>query len=236
MKQTNYFSHDSNARNDDKIIAVRMKHGMEGYGVYFAIIERMRDSNDYFHVKDYNIIAFDLRVSNTLIKSIVEDFGLFQCTDDGSRFYSKSLLDRMQMHDNNNIQKDKQTLTPEIIKNDNSLACATSNKQKKESNLKSNIISNETTLPFENESEIKKENEPQNERFAKFQNWIIENAPNVAKMKDPFTEKQFNSLVEEHQMQDITEILLAMHNYKPLLIQNVSANLTFKNWIRRRNK
>jgi hypothetical protein len=98
-KEAYYFSHDSNARNDEKIIALRMKHGMEGYGIYFSILERMRDLNDYIHVKDYNIIAFDLRVSNTLIKSVVEDFGLFEFTDDGKHFYSVSFLSRMKRKD-----------------------------------------------------------------------------------------------------------------------------------------
>ncbi|MCL1933271.1 MAG: DUF4373 domain-containing protein [Candidatus Azobacteroides sp.] len=95
----NYFSHDSNARNDEKIIAVRLKYGMEGYGVYFAVLERMRDIDNYIHVKDYNIIAFDLRVSNSLVKSIIEDFGLFEFTEDGKRFYSESFLQRMKQKD-----------------------------------------------------------------------------------------------------------------------------------------
>jgi hypothetical protein len=103
-KDAYYFSHDSNARNDEKIIALRMKHGMEGYGIYFAILERMREEKDYFHVKDYNIIAFDLRVSNSLIKSVVENFGLFQCAEDGSRFYSKSFLERMNAKDKTKLK------------------------------------------------------------------------------------------------------------------------------------
>jgi hypothetical protein len=98
-KEAYYFSHDSNARNDDKVITLRMKFGMEGYGVYFAILERMRDIEDYIHVKDYNVIAFDLRVSNTLVKSVVEDFGLFEFTEDDKRFYSVSFLSRMKRKD-----------------------------------------------------------------------------------------------------------------------------------------
>ena len=34
----NYFSHDSNARNDEKVIRLRMKHGAAGYGVYFMLL------------------------------------------------------------------------------------------------------------------------------------------------------------------------------------------------------
>ena len=88
-----YFSHDSNARNDAKILDLRMKHGAEGYGVYFMIIERLREEQDYMSVKDYNILAFDLRVRSDLVKSVVEDFGLFQFK--GELFYSESLLKRM---------------------------------------------------------------------------------------------------------------------------------------------
>lgn len=96
MKNKFYFSHDGNARNDDKLIAVRMRFGAEGYGIYFMIIERLLDSSEYMSVKDYNIIAFDLRVSADKVKSIVEDFGLFQFTEDGKLFYSESFINRMK--------------------------------------------------------------------------------------------------------------------------------------------
>lgn len=98
-KESFYFSHDSNARNDDKMIAVRMRLGAEGYGIFFMILERLRESSDYMSVKDYNVIAFDLRVSSEKIKSVIEDFGLFAFTDDGKRFYSESFLKRMSIKD-----------------------------------------------------------------------------------------------------------------------------------------
>lgn len=94
-KKTFFFSHDANARNDEKILAVRMKHGMEGYGIYFAIIEKLLESTDYILLKDYNMIAFELRASAEKVKSVIEDFGLFEFTEDGKLFYSKSLIDRM---------------------------------------------------------------------------------------------------------------------------------------------
>jgi hypothetical protein len=99
-KATYYFSHDFNARNDEKIMAVRIKYGMEGYGIYFALLERLGESSLYIHVKDYNIISFDLRVSNSLVKSIIEDFGLFEFTEDGKHFHSVSFNERMKPLDN----------------------------------------------------------------------------------------------------------------------------------------
>lgn len=96
---SNYFSHDSNARNDEKLIRLRMRHGAAGYGVYFMILERMRDANNYMCAKDYNLIAFDLRVDAALIKSVIEDFGLFVFANDGKYFYSESFLKRMEVKD-----------------------------------------------------------------------------------------------------------------------------------------
>lgn len=84
----NYFSHDSAARDDEKILALRMKHGWEGYGLYWALVEKLREATDYKLTTDYNVIAYDLRVSSAIIKSIINDFGLFAFSDDGKYFYS----------------------------------------------------------------------------------------------------------------------------------------------------
>lgn len=95
MKKTSFFSHDSNARNDNKMIAVRMRHKAVGYAVYFMILERLRDEVDYMSIKDYNILAFDFRESAEIVKSVVEDFGLFEFSEDGKKFYSVSFMGRM---------------------------------------------------------------------------------------------------------------------------------------------
>ena len=99
MNENKYFSHDSNARNSDKILPLRMRHGAEGYGIYFMILERLREEPEYMSVKDYNMIAFDLRVDAGKVKSVVEDFGLFVFTEDGKYFYSESFKRRMQKMD-----------------------------------------------------------------------------------------------------------------------------------------
>lgn len=98
---SSYFPHDSNARNSEKMVELRMKHGAAGYGVYFMLIERLREAADYSCVVNYNSIAFDLRVSAELIKSVLRDFRLFAFsqTDEGERFYSESLRQRMKPMD-----------------------------------------------------------------------------------------------------------------------------------------
>lgn len=105
MAKQKYFSHDSNARNDEKIVNMRMQMGAEGYAIYFMILERLRESEDFMGVKDYNVIAFDLRVDAKDVKRVVEDFGLFQFTDDGKQFYSDSFRDRMRIMESKRIKQ-----------------------------------------------------------------------------------------------------------------------------------
>lgn len=95
----NYFPHDSNARNSDKLIPLRARFGAEGYGIYFMLIERLREESSYMSVKDYNMLAFDLRVDAGKVKSVIEDFGLFAFADNGKCFYSESLMRRMKVKD-----------------------------------------------------------------------------------------------------------------------------------------
>lgn len=95
--KNNYFSHDSNARNSDKIIKLRMSLGMEGYGIYFALLERLREEKDYKSKMDFEVLSFDLRVEKEKIRSVIEDFDLFII--DGDYFYSKSFIERMKIKD-----------------------------------------------------------------------------------------------------------------------------------------
>lgn len=46
MKETFYFRHDYNARNDSKILELRAEFGYEGYGVYWAVIETLAEGSD----------------------------------------------------------------------------------------------------------------------------------------------------------------------------------------------
>lgn len=116
MKEVVYFSHNGNARNDEKSIAVRMKYQWEGYGLFWALVEKLRESTDYKLSKDYNLIAYDLRVDAGIIKSIVEDFGLFVFTEDGKYFYSERLNNSMNLM-NSKSQKARDSVNKRWEKN-----------------------------------------------------------------------------------------------------------------------
>lgn len=99
MAKNRYFSHDSNARNSDRLIPLRAELQAEGYAIYFMILERLREEPDYTSVRDYAMLAFDFRVSAESVRRVVEDFDLFAFTEDGERFYSVSFLERMRAKD-----------------------------------------------------------------------------------------------------------------------------------------
>lgn len=94
MKDAYYFSHDSNARNDAKLIPVRMKYGMRGYGIFFGIVEMLRETNTYQLPKNWEAIAYDLRENASDIEDIVLNYQLF--TVNGATFWSGSLKTRMK--------------------------------------------------------------------------------------------------------------------------------------------
>ncbi len=92
MKDTFYFSHDYNARTDPKIKRLMAKHGMTGYGIYWAIIEDLYNNANALQT-DCDCIAYDLRVDSEIIKSIIFDFDLFKI--DGEIFSSLSIQRRL---------------------------------------------------------------------------------------------------------------------------------------------
>jgi len=98
MNTSNYFPHNNNARSDEKLLAVRMDYGCAGYGVYFMILERLGESEDYTCPCNYKRLAFDFHCTEDEVKHIVEDYELFAFTDDG-RFYSQSYIERMRIRE-----------------------------------------------------------------------------------------------------------------------------------------
>jgi hypothetical protein len=91
-KDTFYFSHDFNARNDIKIKKLIAKHGYLGYGLFWAIVEELYNNTNVLP-NDYECIAFDLRTDANVIKSIVNDFDLFEI--DNESFGSLSIQRRL---------------------------------------------------------------------------------------------------------------------------------------------
>jgi hypothetical protein len=94
-KEAYYFSHDSNAKDDPKILQLRMEMGWEGYGLFWAIIEMLRNESDFRMRTHYKGIAFALQTHEDCIKKLINEFDLFEL--DEQYFWSESLLKRMEL-------------------------------------------------------------------------------------------------------------------------------------------
>lgn len=102
-KEAYYFSHDSNARHDPKILALRSEFGIEGYGIYWVLIEMLREQEEYKLPKKeyiYNAIAMQVQCKNfakddakRFVELCINEFDLL--VEDDCFFWSNSLLKRM---------------------------------------------------------------------------------------------------------------------------------------------
>jgi len=104
-KDPYYFTHDANAVNDPKIQAMMEQYGVAGYGMFWIIVERLRNESGYkLSDKLYNwqSLAKQMQCKDFHVQQFVQDcidkYDLFM-KEDGF-FYSPALLKRMVHLDN----------------------------------------------------------------------------------------------------------------------------------------
>lgn len=83
------FALDSNIHNSLPVVRLRRELGAEGFGIYIMLLCRLRTDEGCVSERDYDSIAFSLGVDPQLVKQVVEDFGLFELTD--NCFYSREI-------------------------------------------------------------------------------------------------------------------------------------------------
>ena len=90
-----YFPHDYSAYTDQKILRLRYKHGAEGYGIYWMLLETMaQDTDGYINTEDIGGLSLGYGVAidrlsailNTLVK-----IDLFSVCEHGN-YYSPRML------------------------------------------------------------------------------------------------------------------------------------------------
>ena len=92
-KDAYYFPHFSNARHDRKLRRVRKELGIEGYAIYFMILEVLREQEDFaYPLKDVDLLADDFGTSEAKVEAIVTAYNLF-VVDDDKFFYSPKFIE-----------------------------------------------------------------------------------------------------------------------------------------------
>lgn len=94
-KDAYYFPHDSNAKDDPKCMLLIDQLGLEGYGIFWMLIETLRDQPDFsYPLSHTSILAKRYNTSKEKIETVIYSFNLFSINND-IFFYSESLINRM---------------------------------------------------------------------------------------------------------------------------------------------
>ena len=94
-KDAYYFTHDSNAKDDPKCALLIDQLGMEGYGIYWMLIEVLRDQPDYkYPLALLPSLARKYNTTPQKIEAVIRGYQLF-VVEGGVVFMSETLVKRM---------------------------------------------------------------------------------------------------------------------------------------------
>jgi hypothetical protein len=91
-KEAFYFPHFCNARHDRKIRRLRRELGVEGYGIYFMLLETLREQQDLMYpMDDLDLLSDEFGVSEAKIRTTICNYELFE-VDEDQKFFSPKML------------------------------------------------------------------------------------------------------------------------------------------------
>ena len=181
-KDVYYFSHDVNASNDPKIVAMESQFGVISYAWWWKLIEKLASSDDYkLPFKKYTFIALDkgLGILNEnerpfnenerpfnenehnffcsnesflFINSLIHDFELLDCDDE--YFWSPSLIRRQEERRSKFEKKQEQRR----------LAGIKSGEARRKNEQKRTVVQRDSTVVEQNEQKERKGKENNIER------------------------------------------------------------------------
>lgn len=117
-----YFRHDFNARNNPKLIKLKMKLGMEGIGIYWCLLECLYELNGFLKEDDLETFCFNEHIEIDKVKNVLKIANFKFDKEKG--YYSNGILERINKREeyclkqkekankrwsNNNQTKEKKT-------------------------------------------------------------------------------------------------------------------------------
>ena len=179
-KDVYYFSHDVNASNDPKIVAMESEFGVISYAWWWKLIEKLASSEDYrLPFKKYTFIALDKELgilnenerplnenerplnenertffcsnkSFLFVNSLIYDFELLECDDE--YFWSPSLIRRQEERRSKFEKKQEQRR----------LAGIKSGEARRKKEQKRTVVQRDLTVVEQNEQKERKGKESNN--------------------------------------------------------------------------
>lgn len=92
---TYYFSHDYNAANDTKILFLRHQLGMEGYGIYWYLIEQLANAGGKLPLELIPVLAMQMHCTDVKVNGVLMNFDLFKI--ESGEFWSHRLQDHLEL-------------------------------------------------------------------------------------------------------------------------------------------
>lgn len=94
----NYIPHPSNCRVSSAVLSLRIEEGAAGYGVYWMVLELLRDAPNFRYSSSPKAIAFAINEHDSaLVERVIKNYGLFDIDGDGL-LMSPWLLDAMDAY------------------------------------------------------------------------------------------------------------------------------------------
>lgn len=96
-KDAYYFSHDSNAKDDFKCMLLIEELGLEGYGIFWVLVETLREQENFkYPLKLLSSLARKYNTTVAKMEVVVRNYSLFTVENE-TFFFSNSLNKRMEL-------------------------------------------------------------------------------------------------------------------------------------------
>lgn len=208
-KDSYYFPHFYNARSDRKMLRVRRELGIEGYAIYFMLLEILREQTDFsYPLSDVDLLADEFRTSEQKITTVISSYDLFQVTED-KFFYSQKLIANLQPY----LEKSERARLAARKRWDKSKKLdANALLEQSKSNTSQNTKRGEESKGEESTQSKKKYGEYENVKF---------------------TEKQYNTLLKEWGELELKRMIVILDEgiqMKPKQYKYSDFNLAIRKW------
>ena len=184
-KDAFYFPHFSNARTDRKILRLRKELQIEGYGIYFMLLEVLRDTTNFkYPLEDIDLLAVEFNTSEQKIRTVICNYGLFEI-DENQHFFSEKFDEYLQPYLKMKEQRRMAGKASAAKRMLNDRSTTVQQSKVKESKVKKIKESKEEEISIAHGSAT--HTPDQIELFNQFSDWLAKHFPRVANMKKPFT-------------------------------------------------
>ncbi|MFX4284862.1 Lin1244/Lin1753 domain-containing protein [Aliarcobacter butzleri] len=156
-KDAFYFSHDSNAKDDFKCMLLIEELGLEGYGIFWILVETLREQDSFkYPIRLLPSLSRKYNTTLTKMEVVIRNYNLFQI-DQENFFFSESLNRRMALMDKAREQRKLAGIASGKARKKNKIErplneCSTDDEQIKEKKVKENK-QKEIKFSFEAEAE-----------------------------------------------------------------------------------